>query len=60
MYKIVDEETLYDRDGKIGDGGQLLQRHQVSAYSSEWIIFKDGLKDLVRDWIRNPATNKGG
>ena len=56
---MVDENNLYTPDGKIGAGAILIQRQQVSAYSAEWIIFKGDLKDLVKDWIRNPASNKG-
>ncbi|XP_067946785.1 protein dbl-1-like [Watersipora subatra] len=59
LYKVVDENNLYTPDGKIGAGAILIQRQQVSAYSAEWIIFKGDLKDLVKDWIRNPASNKG-
>lgn len=59
LYKIVDEATLYDENGRIGAGGELLQRHQVSAYATEWIIFNEKLKDVVKEWIVNPASNKG-
>ena len=59
LYRIIDEATLYNPDGRIGAGAQLIQRQQVSAYSAEWVIFKGNLKDVVKDWIRNPATNKG-
>lgn len=59
LYKIVDADTLYDSNGGIGAGGTLIQRQQVSAYSSEWVIFKGDLKDLVKEWVRNPLANKG-
>ena len=55
----MDENLLYGSDGKIGPGALLIQRQQVSAYSSEWVIFKGSLKDVVKDWIRNPTSNKG-
>lgn len=59
MYKIVDENALYDAEGNVGPGAALMQRQQVSAYSAEWVIFKGDLKDIVKDWIRNPSSNKG-
>lgn len=59
MYKIVDEHTLFDENGRVGTGGELLQRQQVSAYATEWVIFNQNLKELVKDWVRNPETNKG-
>jgi len=59
LYKIIDEDTLYDSSGQVSAGATLIQRQQVSAYSSEWVIFKGDLKDLAKDWIRNPSTNKG-
>lgn len=59
LYKIEDEFSLYAPDGSIGSGGVLIERQQVSAYTSEWIIFKTGLKDLVKDWVKTPSSNKG-
>ena len=58
LYHITDEALLYNPDDTIGPGATLLERQQVSAYASEWIIFK-GLKQIVKDWVQNRTTNHG-
>ena len=37
----------------------LLLAQQLSAYTSEWIVFKSNLKDTIKAWIKHPNRNKG-
>jgi len=50
---------LYGPDGGPGPGVVLLERQKVSAYTGQWIVFKSGLKDAVKDWTKYSHKNKG-
>lgn len=59
LYRVLNEATMFDADGNVGEGVQLLERQQLSAYTSEWIVFKSNLKDTIKAWIKHPHRNKG-
>lgn len=59
VYRVTDEAQLFTPGGSPGAGLVLLERQQVSAYTGQWIVFKSSLKDVAKDWIRHPQTNKG-
>lgn len=55
----MDTQSLYNADGSVGPGAVLVERQQVGAYASQWVIFKTGLKDIVKGWINDTSTNHG-
>lgn len=63
LYRILDEGSLYNRNGTVNTvvGAMLLDSVQVSAYTSEWLIFQstDALLNTAVQWLREPSTNKG-
>ncbi|XP_067936035.1 bone morphogenetic protein 2-like [Watersipora subatra] len=59
LYKITDETEMFAANGSVGPGSILLDQQEVSAYTGQWIVFRSGLNDTVKEWIKHPNRNKG-
>lgn len=50
---------MFTATGETSSGVELIERQQVSAYTSQWIIFKTNMKDTLKQWVKHPHKNKG-